>query len=165
MGNARNFLQTIYQSEFVKVYLTCRARMFSVYNWQAASCDASTNNIVTSFWRTYLQRKRKSVWRKYEEIQWRWRQSLRNVQIKTAFGKIGKLCNEIDVGSIEGKQLDLCKRSIIFCHVDCFCLQEKKGRWSQKYFSVSNTEATASATIKFFWSKWLQSMKSGNVWQ
>ena len=49
-------------------------------------------------------------------------------------------------GSIEGKQLDLCKRNTIFCHVDCFCLQErKKGRRSQKYFSVSKTEATASA--------------------
>ena len=31
-------------------------------------------------------------------------------------------------GSIEGKQLDLCKRNIIFCHVDCFCLQERKKR-------------------------------------
>ena len=29
-------------------------------------------------------------------------------------------------GSIEGNQLDLCKCNIIFCHVDCFCLQEKK---------------------------------------
>ena len=29
-------------------------------------------------------------------------------------------------GTIEGKQLDLCKRNIIFCHVDCFCLQERK---------------------------------------
>ena len=33
---------------------------------------------------------------------------------------------EIDVGSIEGKQLDLCKSNIIFCHVDCFCLQGEK---------------------------------------
>ena len=31
-----------------------------------------------------------------------------------------KLCNEIDVGSIEGKQLDLCKGNMIYCHVDCF---------------------------------------------
>ena len=23
-------------------------------------------------------------------------------------------------------QLDLCKGNIIFCHVDCFCLQERK---------------------------------------
>ena len=37
-----------------------------------------------------------------------------------------KLCNDIDVGSIERKQFDLCKRNIIFCHVDCFCLQERK---------------------------------------
>ena len=29
-------------------------------------------------------------------------------------------------GSIEGKQLDVCKCNIIFCHVDCFCLQERK---------------------------------------
>ena len=29
-------------------------------------------------------------------------------------------------GSIEGKQLDLYKRNVIFCHVDCFCLQERK---------------------------------------
>ena len=29
-------------------------------------------------------------------------------------------------GSIEGKQLDLCKCNIIFCHVDCFCLQERE---------------------------------------
>ena len=28
-------------------------------------------------------------------------------------------------GSIEGKQLNLCKCNIIFCHVDSFCLQEK----------------------------------------
>ena len=48
------------------------------------------------------------------------------MQIKTAFGKIGKLCNEIDVGSIEGKQLDLCKPIIIFCHVDGFVYREKK---------------------------------------
>ena len=29
-------------------------------------------------------------------------------------------------GSIEGKQLNLCKGNIIFCHVNCFCLQEEK---------------------------------------
>ena len=28
-------------------------------------------------------------------------------------------------GAIEGKQLDLCQGNIIFCHVDCFCLQEE----------------------------------------
>ena len=31
-------------------------------------------------------------------------------------------------GSIEGKQLNLCGGNIIFCHVDFFCLQGKKGR-------------------------------------
>ena len=41
-------------------------------------------------------------------------------------GQIRKLCNETDVGSIEGKQLNLCRGNIIFCHVDCFCLQERK---------------------------------------
>ena len=29
-------------------------------------------------------------------------------------------------GSIEGKQLDVCKCNIIFCHVDSFCLQGEK---------------------------------------
>ena len=29
-------------------------------------------------------------------------------------------------GSIEGKQLNLCRGNIIFCHVDCFCSQGKK---------------------------------------
>ena len=29
-------------------------------------------------------------------------------------------------GSIEGKQLNLCRGNIIFCHVDSFCLLEKK---------------------------------------
>ena len=28
-------------------------------------------------------------------------------------------------GSIEGKQLNLCRGNIIFCHVDSFCLQEE----------------------------------------
>ena len=28
-------------------------------------------------------------------------------------------------GSIEGKQLNLCRANIIFCHVDSFCLQEE----------------------------------------
>ena len=57
----------------------------------------------------------------------KWRQLLCNVQIKTAFSKIGKLCNEIDVGSIEGKQLDLCKGNTIFC------LQENR-KMKEKYF-------------------------------
>ena len=41
------------------------------------------------------------------------------------------------MGSIEGKQLDLCKGNTIFCHVDYFCSQEKKedeakSRWLTK---------------------------------
>ena len=32
------------------------------------------------------------------------------------------------------EKLDLSKCNIIFYHADCFCLQEKKGRLSQKYF-------------------------------
>ena len=53
-----------------------------------------------------------------------------------------KLSNEIDVGSVEGK-LDLCKRNVIFCHVDCFCLQEKKEE--EEVFYVPYTEATVPA--------------------
>ena len=55
-------------------------------------------------WRCSIRKleKKEGGWRKYEEIQWRWRQLLHNVQIKTVFGQIGKLYNEIDVGSIEG---------------------------------------------------------------
>ena len=37
-------------------------------------------------------------------------------------------------GSIEGKQLNMCKGNIIFCHVDCFCLQEKR-KMKKKYFA------------------------------
>ena len=37
-------------------------------------------------------------------------------------------------GSIKGKQLNLCKGNIIFCHVDCFCLQKKR-KMKEKYFA------------------------------
>ena len=68
------------------------------------------------------------------------------VQIEDSISKVGKLCNDIDVGSIAGKQLNLCKGNIIFCHVDCFCLQERKKRkMKSEVFCVSNTSATASA--------------------
>ena len=40
--------------------------------------------------------------------------------------KSSRIGNNIDVCSIEGKQSDLCKGNIIFCHVDCFCLQERE---------------------------------------
>ena len=50
-------------------------------------------------------------------------------------------------GRIEGKQLNLCKGNIIFCHVDCFCLQGKKTKMKPEVFCVPNTEATASAMI------------------
>ena len=36
---------------------------------------------------------------------------------------------------IVGKQLDLCKAIIIFYHLDCFCLQEKKRKMKEKYFA------------------------------
>ena len=47
-------------------------------------------------------------------------------KFETAYLEIGKLYNNIDVCSIEGKQSDLCKSNIIVSHADCFCLQEKK---------------------------------------
>ena len=50
----------------------------------------------------------------------------------------------LDVDSIEGKQLDLCKSNIIFSDVDCFCLQEKR-KMKPEVFCVPNTSATASA--------------------
>ena len=37
-------------------------------------------------------------------------------------------------GSIEEKQLNLCRGYIIFCHVDCFCLQEKKRKMKPEVF-------------------------------
>ena len=38
----------------------------------------------------------------------------------------------------------MCKGNVIFCHVDCFCLQEEKED-EREVFSVAYTEATASA--------------------
>ena len=50
-------------------------------------------------------------------------------QIQSSVSLKWELCNDIDrLDSIERKQLNLCKRNIIFCHVDCFCVQAKKGR-------------------------------------
>ena len=37
-------------------------------------------------------------------------------------------------GSIEGRQLNLCRGNIIFCHVDSFCLQEEME--DEKYFLI-----------------------------
>ena len=65
-------------------------------------------------------------------------------QIRSSVSLKWKLCNDIDVGSIEGKQLDLCKCNIIFCHVDCFCLQGKKDNEGE-VFCVPNTLETTSA--------------------
>ena len=48
-------------------------------------------------------------------------------------------------GSIEGKQLSLCRGNIIFCHVDFFCLQGKKRKMKREVFSDSYTEATTLA--------------------
>ena len=49
-------------------------------------------------------------------------------------------------GSIEEKQLNLCRGNVIFCHVDSICLQEKR-KMKREVFSDSNTEATASAKM------------------
>ena len=48
--------------------------------------------------------------------------------------------------SIEGKQLNLCRDNIIFCHVNFFCLQGKR-KMKREVFSDSYSEATASAII------------------
>ena len=130
-ANLRNFSSSLFMS--------WRGPWFSVYNWQTASCeckqycDVLLPNVFTKKNEVGLTKIRRNTIKMTS--------LLRNVQIKTAFGKTGKLCNEIDVGSIEGKQLDLCKRNIMFCHVDCLCLQ-KKGRWSQKYFFACDTSWT-----------------------
>ena len=47
-------------------------------------------------------------------------------KLKTAFRQSGKFFEDIDVVNIKGNQLDLCEGNIIFCHVDCLCLQGKK---------------------------------------
>ena len=49
--------------------------------------------------------------------------------------------------SIEGKQLNLCRGNIIFCHVDSFCLQGEKRKMKREVFSDSYSEATASAKM------------------
>ena len=49
-------------------------------------------------------------------------------------------------GSIEEKQLNLCRGNIIFCHVDSFSLQEEMEDEGE-VFPDSYTEATASAKI------------------
>ena len=53
----------------------------------------------------------------------------------------------LTLGSTEGKQLNLCKSNIIFCHVDCFCMHGGKRKMKPEVFCVPNTEATASAVI------------------
>ena len=52
-------------------------------------------------------------------------------------------------GSIEGKQLILCRGNIIFCHVDSGCLQKKR-KMKREVFSDPYTEATASAKMNAF---------------
>ena len=47
-------------------------------------------------------------------------------RLETAFGQDGKLCDDIDALEYRRKQLDLFEGNITFCHVDCFCLQEKR---------------------------------------
>ena len=46
-----------------------------------------------------------------------------------------------------GKLLDLCKGNIIFCHVDCFCLQEEMEDEGE-VFCDPFSEATASALCR-----------------
>ena len=71
-----------------------------------------------------------------------------NTQIRSSVYLKREICNDIEVCSIERKQLDLCKRNIIFCHVDCFCLQERKSNMKPEVSSVYNISATASAKIE-----------------
>ena len=52
-------------------------------------------------------------------------------QIRSGVSLKWELCNALMAlksGSIEGKQLNLCRGYVIFCHIDCLCLQEIKGR-------------------------------------
>ena len=55
--------------------------------------------------------------------------------------------------SIEGKQLNFCRGNIIFCHVDFFCLQEKR-KMKREVFSDSYTGEvsffTGRGLCKFF---------------
>ena len=53
----------------------------------------------------------------------------------------------LTLDNIEGKQLDLCRGNIIFCHVDFFCLQGKR-KMKREVFSVPYTEVIASAMRK-----------------
>ena len=61
-------------------------------------------------------------------------------RLETAFGRIGKLCDYIDV--FKAKQSDMCKRNVIFCHVDCLFTGEKM---KPEVFCAPNTSATVSA--------------------
>ena len=67
-------------------------------------------------------------------------------QIRSGMSLKWELCNDMTSSSIEGKQLNLCKGNIIFCHVDCFSVQEKS-KVEPEVFCVPSTEATASAMI------------------
>ena len=82
-----------------------RAPWFSVYNWQVASCEYKQYCDVVLPVFTEKGSQFDENMKEYNEddvdywVMCRLRQHL---------VKLGKLCNEGDVGSIERKQLDLC---------------------------------------------------------
>ena len=49
--------------------------------------------------------------------------------------------------SIEGNQLSLCKDNVIFCHVDCFCLQGNKRKIKPEVFCVSSNHSFLFASV------------------
>ena len=55
-------------------------------------------------------------------------------KLRQHFIKLGNYVMKWVFVVIEGKQLDLCKGNIIFCYVDCFCLQEKR-KMKEKYLA------------------------------
>ena len=48
---------------------------------------------------------------------------------------------------IEGKQFDLCKCNITFCHIDCFCLQERKKRKMKPEGDSLSNEVSADSFL------------------
>ena len=47
------------------------------------------------------------------------------IHVTVLADKVRSINTTTDIGSIKGKQLDLCEGNIIYCYVNCFCLQEK----------------------------------------
>ena len=79
----------------------------------------STNNIVTSFCRSQFGENMK----KYNEDNVNYCAMFR---LRQYLVKLGNYAMRPTSVVLREKQLDLCKGDIIFCHVDCFCLQERK---------------------------------------